>query len=112
MHPATPQNPGPHQSAPLYAVIVEEKKRRNGAWHISLIQPAGGDLAEARATGQNIAFQHEPETAGRKVGRRDVYQLGEDSWLITYNAPWRLGTTGHFRVSVARHIGTAGLLNV
>lgn len=108
MHPGTPQNPGPHQSAPLYAVIVEEKKRRNGSWHISLIQPAAGDLAEARAAGQNIAFQHEPETAGRKVGRREVYRVGEDSWLIAYNAPWRLGATGHFRVSVARYIGSTG----
>jgi hypothetical protein len=107
MHPGTPQNPGPHQSAPPYAVIVEEKKRRNGAWHISLIQPVGGDLTETRAAGQNIAFQHQPETAGRK-GHRDVYQLGEDSWLITYNAPWRLGATGHFRVSVARYIGSKG----
>ncbi|WP_285577831.1 hypothetical protein [Actinoallomurus iriomotensis] len=87
---------------------MEEKKRHNGAWHISLIQPVGGDLAEARATGQNIAFQHQPETAGHKVGRRDVYQLGEDSWLITYDAPWRLGATGHFRVSVTRHIGSVG----
>lgn len=81
------------------------KKRRNGAWHISLVQPVGGDLAEARAAGQNIAFQHQPETAGRK-GRRDVYQLGEDSWLITYNG--RLGGAGHFRVSVARYIGSTG----
>jgi hypothetical protein len=62
MHPGISQSTGPHQSAPPYAVIVEEKKRRNGAWHISLIQPVGGDLAEARATGQNIAFQHQPET--------------------------------------------------
>lgn len=108
MHPGIPQNPGPHQSAPTYAVIVEEKKRRTGAWHISLIQPVGGDLAEARAIGQNIAFQHQPETAGRKVGCRDVYHLGEDSWLIIYNAPWRLGGTGHFRVNVARYIGSTG----
>lgn len=107
MHPGTPQNAGPHSSAPRFVVVVEEKKRRNGAWHVSLIQSAG-DLREARATGQNIAFQHQPETAGRKVGRRDVYHLSEDSWLIIYNAPWRLGTTGHFRVSVARYIGSAG----
>jgi hypothetical protein len=80
MHSGTPQNPGPHHSAPPYAVVVEEKRRRNGAWHISLIQPVGGDLAEARATGQNIAFQHQPKRAERK-GRREVYQLGEDSWL-------------------------------
>ena len=104
MNPGTPQNPGPYQ-APPYAVIVEEKKRRNGAWHISLVQPVGGDLAEARAAGQNIAFQHQPETARRKE-RRDVYQLGEDSWLITYNG--RLGGAGHFRVSVARYIGSTG----
>ncbi|GAA4493025.1 hypothetical protein GCM10023191_029820 [Actinoallomurus oryzae] len=55
--------------------VTKEKRRRNRAWHISLIQPVGGDLAEARATGRNIAFQHQPETAGR----RDVYHLGEDS---------------------------------
>jgi hypothetical protein len=108
MHPGSPQNPGPHQSASPYAVIVEEKKRRTGAWHISLIQPVAGDLAEARVTGQNIAFQHQPESAGSSVGRRDVYHLGEDSWLISYDAPWRLGGPAHFRVSVARHIGSTG----
>lgn len=109
MHPGTPQDPGPDQSAPRYAVIVEEKRRRNGAWHISLIQPVGGDLAEARATGQNIAFQHQPELAGRK-GRRDVYHLGEDSWLIAYDAPRLMGATGpwHFQVRVARYIGSIG----
>jgi hypothetical protein len=105
MHPGTPQNPGPHHSAPPYAVVVEEKKRRNGAWHISLIQPVSGDLTEARATGQNIAFQHQPKTTGGK-GPKDVYQLGEDSWLITYKAPWGLGARGHFRVSVVRYIGS------
>ncbi|WP_203922847.1 hypothetical protein [Rugosimonospora africana] len=83
---------------------MEEKRRRNGAWHISLIQPVGGDLTQARATGQNIAFQHQPQTAGRKH-RRDVYQLGEDSWLITYKAPW-LTDAGHFRVSVVRYVGS------
>ncbi len=108
MHPETPQNLGPHQSAPLYAVIVEEKRRRSREWHISLIQPVGGDLATARATGQDMAFRHQPDTAGDKVGRREVYQLGEDSWLINYAAPWRLGGTGHFRVTVARHVGSAG----
>jgi hypothetical protein len=108
MYPGTPQNPGPNQSAAPYAVIVEEKRRRNREWYISLIQPAGGDLATARAIGKDIAFQHQPDTAGDKVGRRDVYQLGEDSWLISYAAPWRLGSTGHFRVSVARYIGTVG----
>lgn len=107
MYPGTPQSPGPHQAAQPYVVIVEEKNRRNVSWHISLVQPVGG-LAEARAAGQNIAFQHQPETAGHKVGRRDVYHLGEDSWLIAYDAPWRLGGPGHFRVSVARHIGSAG----
>jgi hypothetical protein len=111
MHSGTPENPGPHQSGPPYAVVVEEKKRRNGAWHISLIQPVGGDLTQARATGQNIAFQHQPETAGRE-GRRDVYQLGEDSWLITYKAPWKFkaswGATAHFRVSVTRYVGSMG----
>jgi hypothetical protein len=108
MHPGIPQYPGPHPFAALYVVIVEEKKRRNATWHISLVQPAGGDLTEARATGLRIAFQHLPDTAGRKVGRRDVYHLGEDSWLIIYNAPWRLGSTGHFRVSIARHVGSVG----
>jgi hypothetical protein len=108
MHPDTPQNPGQHPTAPRYVVVVEEKKRRNGAWHVSLIQPAGDDLDQARATGQNIAFAHQPEAAGRDVGRRDVYRLSEDSWLIIYNVPWRLGSTGHFRVSVARHVGSTG----
>jgi hypothetical protein len=78
---------------------------RNGAWRISLVQPIGGDLAEARAAGQSIAFQHQPETAGRKR-RREVYQVGEDSWLITYDAPWLTGPLAHFRVSVVRHVGS------
>jgi hypothetical protein len=108
MYPPAPQNPGPHPSAALYSVIVEEKRRENSRWYISLIQPAGGDLTTARATGQSIAFQHQPHTAGDKVGRRDVYQVGEDSWLVSYAAPWRLGGMGHFRVSVARHIGSIG----
>jgi hypothetical protein len=41
------------------------------------------------------------------VERRDVYQLSEDSWLVSYVMPWRLGSTGYFRVSVARHLGSA-----
>jgi hypothetical protein len=86
-------------------VVVEEKRRRNGAWHISLIQPVGGDLAEARAAGQDLAFKHRPETAGRKR-RRDVYQPSEDSWLITYDAPWLTNGIAHFRVSVVRHVGS------
>jgi hypothetical protein len=98
-----PENPGPQQ--PQFAVVVEEMRRRNGSWHISLIQPVGGDLAEARAAGQNIAFQHQPETGGRKR-RREVYQVGGDSWLITYNAPWLTGATAHFRVSVVRYVGS------
>jgi hypothetical protein len=105
MHPGTPESPGSQQPAPPYGVVVEEKRRRNGSWYISLIQPVGGDLAEARAAGQNIAFNHQPETAGRKR-RRDVYQLGEDSWLITYDAPWLTGGTAHFRVSVVRYVGS------
>lgn len=105
MHPGTPESPGPQQSAPPYAVVVEEMRRRNGQWRISLIQPVGGGLAEARAAGRNIAFNHQPESAGRKR-RRDVYQLGEDSWLIIYNAPWLTGATAHFRVSVARYVGS------
>lgn len=105
MHPGTPQHPGPQQSAPPYAVVVEEKRRRNRSWHISQILPVGGDLAEARATGQNIAFNHQPQAAGRKR-HRDVYQLGEDSWLITHSAPWGTDPIGHFRVSVVRHVGS------
>jgi hypothetical protein len=72
MQPGTPENPGPQQPAPPYAVFVEEKRRRNGSWHISLIQPVGGDLAEARATGQNIAFKHQPETARAQAAQERV----------------------------------------
>lgn len=106
MYPGTPESPGPQQSAPPYAVVVEEKRRRTASWHISLIQPVGGGLAEARAAGQNIAFNHQPETAGRKR-HRDVYQVGEDSWLVSYNAGLNApGGTAHFRVSVVRHVGS------
>lgn len=68
MHSGNPQSPSPHQSTALYVVIVEEKRRRNREWQTSLIQPAGGDLATARATDKNIAFQHQPDTAGDKAG--------------------------------------------
>src|SRR5262245_6347849 len=105
MRPGALGNPGPQQPASPYAVLVEEMRRRNGTWHISLIQPVGGDLAQARVAGQNVAFEYKPRTAGRK-GRRDVYQLGEDSWLITYRAPWLMAGAGHFRVSVVRYVGS------
>lgn len=95
----------PDSPGPPYAVVVEEKRRRNASWNISLIQPVGGDLAEARAAGRQTAFNHQPETAGRKR-QRDVYQVGEDSWLITYNSPWLTGGMAHFRVSVVRYVGS------
>ncbi|MFG1999570.1 hypothetical protein ACGFNU_10535 [Spirillospora sp. NPDC048911] len=88
-----------------WALLVEERKGSNGEWHVSLVMPAGDDLARAREAGEDLAFTHRPQLAGLRM-RRDVYQVGEDVWIVSHRAKLGGGPT-YFKVSVVRHLGTA-----
>ncbi|MEU5878443.1 hypothetical protein [Spirillospora sp. NPDC047279] len=94
------------QSPAIWALMVEERKSSNGQWHVSQVRPVGDDLAAAREAGQDMAFNFRPQLAGVISMRRDVYQVGEDQWVVAHKAKMGGGPT-YFKVSVVRHLGSS-----
>ncbi|MDL4772374.1 MULTISPECIES: hypothetical protein [Thermomonosporaceae] len=98
MHPGEPQTP-------QWALLVEEMKSRNAAWYVSLVQPVGHDLAQARAAARHLALTHRPRLGGSKK-QRDVFQVGEDVWIIAYSGSILVAGSAYFKVSVVRHVAS------